>query len=1108
MEKTVNAVQMWEERVIIPTYPVGRPDKNPMFLEKRVYQGSSGVVYPYPIIEQVFDQKEEREYNAIFLENRYLKIMLLPELGGRVQMALDKTNGYHFIYYNRVIKPALVGLTGPWISGGIEFNWPQHHRPSTFEPVHYRLQDNADGSKTVWFSEIERMFRTKGMAGFTLYPERAYLEINVQLYNRTDFPQTFLWWANPAVHVNDTYQSVFPPDVFAVMDHGKRDVSSFPIATGTYYKVDYSPGTDISRYKNIPVPTSYMAYHSDFDFVGCYDEGQEAGMLHVANHHVVPGKKQWTWGNGDFGRAWDRHLTDEDGPYIELMCGAYTDNQPDFSWLQPGEEKRFTQVFMPYKRIGAPKNASRDVVLNLETSPECARIGVYCSARRVVRVTLHARGQQVYESTCELDPETVLDTSVALPGDLAETDLTLTVWEGDHQLLSYTPLARLENDIPAPATPARPPAELDSNEALFLNGLHLEQYRHATYPPEPYYEEALRRDSLDSRCNNALGLLLLRRGKFADAESFFRAAIKSLTRRNPNPYDGEPFYNLGLSLQFQGRYDEAFSAFYKAVWNAAWQDSAYFALARIACRKRDWPDALDLIERSLSRNNRHMKAHAVKIAVLRQLGQTEAALQAANVALQFDPLDFGALIERKWLAAGNSYRDFMQGNVHAYIEMALDYAHAGFYDEAVELLREAPPTDPMVNYFAGWILLQAGDSAAADVHFTEARTMLPDYCFPNAIESVLALEAAIQRHPNDARAPYYLGNFWYAHRRYEEAIMCWERAAALDPSFPTVQRNLGLAYMNKRHDPVRARACYERAFSLNPTDARVLFEWDQLDKHLQRPPAERLARLEQYAELVKQRDDLTVERVTLLNLSGRHDEALAILLQRTFHPWEGGEGKVTAQYLVSRLELAKRHLKAQDYDAAIHELEAALVYPPNLGEGKLAGARDNHIHFLLGEAYAGLSDREQARVHYEQASFGSIDPASPLYYNDQPPDMIFYQGMAHLALGADEQAQAIFERLIGYGQEHLDDEVKMDYFAVSLPDFVVFDADLNQRNRIHCHYMMALGELGMGDDESAAREFDRVLAEQPDHVGATLHRAWIDDRRKYPSLKLGVTKTE
>ncbi|MFN2117707.1 MAG: DUF5107 domain-containing protein, partial [Candidatus Promineifilaceae bacterium] len=324
----VDRVKCWSEKVTIPTYRIGEPDKNPMFLEKRVYQGSSGVVYPLPMIDRIYDEKYEREYTAVFLENRYLKLMVLPEIGGRLQLALDKTNDYYFVYYNRVIKPALVGLAGPWISGGIEFNWPQHHRPTTFSPVDWRIKENADGSKTIWCAEIEPMFHTKGMHGFTLHPGRAYFEVNVQLYNRTTVPQTFLWWANPAVSVNDDYQSIFPPDVHAVMDHGKRDVSDFPIATGTYYKVDYAPGTDISLYKNIPVPTSYMVYHSDYDFVGCYDHGKQAGMMHVANHHEVPGKKQWTWGCGDFGQSWDRQLTDEDGPYIELMCGAYTDNQP------------------------------------------------------------------------------------------------------------------------------------------------------------------------------------------------------------------------------------------------------------------------------------------------------------------------------------------------------------------------------------------------------------------------------------------------------------------------------------------------------------------------------------------------------------------------------------------------------------------------------------------------------------------------------------------------------------------------------------------------------------------------------------------------------------
>ena len=248
-------VNVWEEDILLPTYGIGKPEKNPMFFENRVYQGSSGVVYPYPVIEKISDTCQEETYHAVYLENEYIKIMILPELGGRVQMAYDKIKKRHFIYYNHVIKPALVGLTGPWISGGIEFNWPQHHRPSTYLPVDFTIEENADGSATVWVSERERMFHQKGMAGFTLRPGKAVLEIQGKLYNPTPVPQTFLWWANPAVAVNEAYQSVFPADVNAVFDHGKRDVSKYPIATGIYYKMDYSAGEDISRYKIIPVPT-------------------------------------------------------------------------------------------------------------------------------------------------------------------------------------------------------------------------------------------------------------------------------------------------------------------------------------------------------------------------------------------------------------------------------------------------------------------------------------------------------------------------------------------------------------------------------------------------------------------------------------------------------------------------------------------------------------------------------------------------------------------------------------------------------------------------------------------------------------------------------------
>ncbi len=1086
-------VLAWCEQVTIPTYRIGEPDRNPMFLEKRVYQGSSGVVYPHPVIDRVHDEKLDKSYTALFLENRYLKIMVLPEVGGRVQMALDKTNGYHFVYCNRVIKPALVGLAGPWISGGIEFNWPQHHRPSTFDPVDWRIETHSDGSQTIWCAEIERMFRTKGMHGFTLYPDRAYLELKVQLHNRTAQPQTFLWWANPAVHVHDDYESVFPPDVHAVMDHGKRDVSTFPIATGTYYKVNYAPGTDISRYKNIPVPTSYMAYHSDFDFLGCYDHRARAGMLHVANHHVVPGKKQWTWGCGEFGQAWDRQLTDEDGPYIELMCGAYTDNQPDFSWLQPGEEKHFTQVFMPYKLVGPAKNASREAVVNLEIEPGAARLGVYVTRPRTATIELWCKSVLLFETQVPLTPTTAWLESVPVPAGVAPHKLTLRVSEGTEELVAYTPLAPGRPPIPPAAAAARPPAEIDSSEELYLNGLHLEQYRHATNAPEPYYEEALRRDPGDSRCNNALGRLLYRRGKFAEAEPYFQRAIERLTLRNPNPYDGEPYYNLGLALKMQGRCMEANDALYKAVWNAAWQEAAYFELARLASRSGRNTEALELAQRALDRNARHHQARHLQIALLRRTGQFEVARQAVAQALALDPLEYGALRERRLLDGDSAFARLTRGAANTYVEVALDYVHAGLWPEAADLLAQVAGEDVLAAYTLGWVRLQAGDETAALEAFTAAAQMSPDYCFPNRLEDVLALQAAIQANPQDARAPYYLGNFWYAHRRPAEAVAAWERARNLDPAFPTVHRNLALAYYNKLNDADRALESMETAFRLNPADARVLFELDQLYKKLYRPPAERSAFLEQHLFLVEQRDDLMLERITLLNLLGRHDEAFELLTTHTFHPWEGGEGKVPAQYVVSLVERARACLAAGQPEQALALLEQACHYPPNLGEGKLYGARENNVFYYLGCAYAQLGDLSQARACFERAALGPSEPTSAVYYNDQPPDLIFYQGLARERLGQPAEAQAIFRGLVDFGQRHLNDDVSFDYFAVSLPDFLVFEDDLIRRNRLHCHYMLALGNLGLGEHAAAQHHFAVVLAQDANHRGATQHRRLLPE---------------
>ena len=976
-----------------------------------------------------------------------------------------------------MIKPALVGLTGPWISGGIEFNWPQHHRPSTFEPVDHCIENNSDGSITVWCSEVERMFRTKGMAGFTLHPDKAYLEIKVKLFNRTNLPQTFLWWANPAVKVNDDYQSVFPPDVNAVFDHGKRDVSEFPIAKGTYYKVDYSPGTDISRYKNIPVPTSYMAINSKYSFVGGYENDTKGGLLHVANPYISTGKKQWTWGHSDFGRAWDRNLTDEDGPYIELMCGVFTDNQPDFSWIMPNEEKTFSQYFMPYRDLGVVKNATKEAIVNLEFRDGSAIVKAYTTAEYPEGRVILKIGKEILIDTCfDFNPATSFEKTINLPvgTDPKTVEVSIVNNEG-RTLVNWIPEAGDKNPIPEPAKAAKLPSEIESIEQLYLTGLHLEQYRHPTYFPCDYYLEALRRDPKDSRCNNALGIWLLRRGQFSKAESCFKVAISTLTERNPNPSDGEPFYNLGLALCFQGKDDEAYVAFYKSVWNAAYKDCGYFELARLASKKQNWEEALELIDNCLIRNWHNHRARQLKISVLRKLDRVDEALKLIHDSLVLDKFNIGVLFEQYLLTPdrvlnpirSSELTTLLRGNIHNYIEYSLDFAHAGLFAEAIELIttgimeQKERSVFPMAFYYKAWFESQNGEHSDSLKSLEEAAAANPDYCFPNQPEAVPVLQWAINQNPKDSKGYWYLGNFWYHARQYDEAIQNWEHSVNLDDQFPTAHRNLALAYYNKLKQPQKALAELTKAFALDQTDSRIFMELDQLFKRLNYSPEFRLENLEKYQDLVEERDDLYLERATLCNLTGDFEKGYKLILSRKFHPWEGGEGKVTGQYVFALIEMAKKAISENDFYRAIDLLNNALQYPDNLGEGKLFGAQENELFYWLGFAYDKLSDTERAFHCWQIASEGLKDPSLGIFYNDQQSETIYYQGLALCSIGEKSKAKERFDKLVTFGNKHMSDEFKLDYFAVSLPDLQIWDDDLSKRNKENCHKLIQLGKAGL-----------------------------------------------
>lgn len=750
---------------------------------------------------------------------------------------------------------------------------------------------------------------------------------------------------------------------------------------------------------------------------------------------------------------------------------------------------------MPYRELGVVKNASSELLMNLETEGEECRLKLFAtSAQQGLRIVVRQAGVIRFEEIGSLSPEQVFDRLIPI-NDLHEAEVIIYDTNG-RKKLSWKAEPEIIKAVPEAAKPALAPEEIKTNEELYLTGLHLEQYRHATYCPTDYYREALRRDNGDARCNNAMGLWLIRKGEFAQAEPYLRNAIARLTEKNPNPYDGEAFYNLGLALKFQGKDDEAYDSFYKSCWNAAWQDAGYYSLAQISVSRSNWEEALEEIEKSLLHNWHNLRGRHLKAIILRHLEQKEEALAWIEDSLKTDAFNFGCLFEKYLITRDETVliqlRNLMKRGAPDYEALVLDYTSAGRFEEALAVaeLAIAQPVgeQTLLHYYKSWCLIRLGKTAEAQIAIATAEKEPADYCFPNALEAIEALQCVVDFAGKAPKALYYLGNLWYDKRRYPTAIAAWERSSREDETFPTVWRNLSLAYFNKMNRPDEAVTLLEKAFRLDHTDARVLMELDQLYKRLNRPHIERLCFLEQHIDIVMTRDDLYLEYVTLLNQTGQYREAIRRIDQRKFHPWEGGEGKVPAQYQLARLELAKELINRKKYDDALALIDECYIYPTHLGEGKLPGAQENDFNYYKAYILQQQGRPEEAHSLFVKACSGNSQPAAAMYYNDQKPDKIFYQGLAYRKLGEEEKARSRFNQLITYGEEHLFDRFKMDYFAVSLPDLLIWEDDMDKKNRIHCNYLMALGHLGLGNRTKAEHFFDIAASMDNNHQGVQIHR--------------------
>jgi tetratricopeptide (TPR) repeat protein len=1097
-------VVMTEADETIPTYLSGPPDPDPMFYFGRQSQGAEGRTYPYPLYDNLTNRKGEQTYHLVYLENEYVKVGIMPEIGGKLFSAVDKTNHYDFVYHQHVIKPALIGLIGAWISGGIEWNIPHHHRASTFLPVQWKAESNPDGSKTVWVGELEPRQRMRWAVGYTLRPGSSVLECSVRIVNRTPVANTMLAFANVAVNANPDYQIIFPPATRHVAYHFKREFADWPVAHSQFNGADFTAGVDVSWYKNHQSANSMFAWNYQDDFFAGYDHGREAGTMSVADHHIVPGKKFWTWGNGPRGRMWDGILTDTDGPYVELMVGAYSDNQPDYSWLQPFEERSFAMHWYPFRDIGGVKNANLDAAVNLEVTGGAVRVGFYATRDFPQASVLLKAGDRVLLSRAvAINPGQPFTAQVPLPAGVDEHDLRASLSAEGRELVAYAP-ARLAPE-PAPVAVTRPPAPADmtNEEELVLAGQRIDQFHDPLAQAEPYWQEALRRDPGEVEANTGLGRLDLRNARWAAAEGHFRQALARLTFNYTTPKNAEPYYYLGVALQAQGRNDAAFDAFYKAAWSQEWKSPAYFSLAEIAAGRGDFAAALDFADRSLDANALNVRAYGLKASILRHLGRgAEVPALLAFAAAKTDPLD-ARLMAEAWLAAPgdatgrplfallNQFTDDAQ-------ELGAEYADAGLWQDGKTVLAEAAAraadratVSPIVYYYLGDFAARLGDPAGAAAYRREAAGQSPAYVFPFQAEVIPVLRAAIAANPRDARAPYYLGNLLFDWQP-AEAVALWQQSAALDPAFPMTWRNLAQFYSHRDDSASQAQAiaCLEKAVALSDDYPEHFAELDQLYQAAGVPVEKRLALLESHQATVAKKDEGLASLIALKTFVGRPDEAIALLEGRTFSIWEGGTRFNTGEaWLDAHLVRGLQRLRARQPGPALEDFREALSPPANLRAEPRGPVRVAEVYYWVGCAYAALGEGREAGAAWETATGVDLTEAprrgGPVQGNPLSTrgTQRFYQALAREKLASSPDNAQAFRELITSAHAAL---------VAGGPGATAPIPPQSDRVRVAtAHYLAGLGHAGLGEKDEARREFDAALATVPDYLGAEIARSQL-----------------
>lgn len=996
------AVRAWRGTISIPTYKLGPPDPDPSF-----QLNNSRNIYPYPMLDDVSDRRVAETYQAIYLENQYLRITILPQLGGHVYSIYDKVDHREVLYRNHVIKYGLIGPRGAWISGGMEFSFPYAHTMDTVSPVESLLRHNPDGSATAIVGAVDWISNMHWEIALTLRPQTARVQQDVTLFNCTQREHLYLFWTNAAVKATDDLQYIYP--MRETISHGDVPiVQSWPVWEGL----------DRSWYKNVAPRMAIFGRDVHRNFFGVYYHQSDYGVVHVANFRQDPGKKIWSWGTAPSGKIWDKLLSDNDGSYNEIQSGRFfTQNYREF--MQPRRVERWTEYWYPVHALKSGFVEATSAMAANVLYPD----GSNASSKAVVEIspvedipdaTLTVKdGEKILGQwqTIHFVPLQTSSYPVILPSaDPAGKNLNIEVSKADgDNLLHWSAAAPLDGNpdfIPRAGT--RLDKEVaDSPEtpmqALFLKAEFLQKTGNVQGAMK-IYDELLQRDPDFTPALQKEAWYNYAAGNFPEALRQIEVAL------NRDKEDPSLQYTAGVIDRTAGRLDAAEDAFWAAIHFGNSPAPSFIELGEIAIQQRDYTKSATLLKHALEYNPQDAFALADLAVAERLGGNNQDAARDSDQAANMMPLLPYALAEEAQdhktsssvdARSENSWTSTVNSDPQNYLAIAAWYHSLGAWQSSDAVLNTAlanlPATRqlPMVDFYLASNAWHEGNTVRAEQYAKTAAESAATDSYPNQLTDVSVLRDVLDHDPTNTQAEYALGNFFFAHNRYQEAANLWSKAASDGFRNSVILRNLGLYEWHIRHNLASAAHYYSDAIHLSPDQYRLYPDLDEIFEQ-EGDTASRDALFQNAPSVVLTHDTVRARRAILSVEHGSYDQALVLLADHAFTPWEDG-APIRDIFVSANIEKGKRALKENQLSQATEAFRTAMQYPESLGTGAPP-------HPDLAEQYYWLGVALQAQ-HMDKEAEASWKTATA-----QPGDCPVYAALAYKKLGEVQQSANLLDQ--------------------------------------------------------------------------------------------------